>query len=114
MFRGILFYKIDFKISSTTKIGTGFRYTHPYATIINADSIGNNCSIRNNIVIGNKFDGHPGRPKIGNNVYIGASVIIIGDIIIGDNCIIGAGSVITKNIPSNSTVVGNPQQILSK
>ena len=43
---------------------------------------------------------------------VGASAIIIGDITIGDNVVIGAGSVITKSIPANSVVVGNPGKIL--
>ena len=46
--------------------------------------------------------------KIGNNVWIGGNVILLGGISIGNNCVIGAGSLITKNIPDNCIVVGNP------
>lgn len=49
--------------------------------------------------------------RIGNT-FIGASVIIIGDIHIGNNVIVGAGTVITKDVPDNCTVVGNPMRIL--
>lgn len=50
--------------------------------------------------------------KIGNNVWIGANVFIGGGIEIGDNVTIGANSVITKSIPSNLVVGGNPAQII--
>jgi len=47
--------------------------------------------------------------KIGNNVYIGASVIILASAEnIGDNSVIGAGSIVTKNIPKNEIWAGNP------
>jgi len=46
--------------------------------------------------------------NIGNNVWIGGNVIIIGGISIGNNCVIGAGSLVNINIPDNCVVVGNP------
>lgn len=49
-----------------------------------------------------------------NNVWIGAQVIILDGVVIGENCIIGAGSVVTKNIPKNSIAVGNPCQVIKK
>jgi len=50
-----------------------------------------------------------GRPvRIGANVWIGGGAIILPGIIIGDDAIIGAGSVVTRNVPPGSTVVGNP------
>lgn len=49
---------------------------------------------------------------IGKNCWIGASVVIVPGITIGDNSIIGAGSVVTKDIPANIIAVGNPCKIL--
>lgn len=49
---------------------------------------------------------------IGNNVWIGAQCIILPGVTIGDNSVIGAGSVVTRNIPSNVVAVGNPCRIL--
>ena len=45
--------------------------------------------------------------KIGNNVWIGENVVILAGAEIGDGCVIGAGSIITKKIPKNTIVVGN-------
>ena len=49
---------------------------------------------------------------IGNNVWIGAQCIVLPGVTIGDNSVIGAGSVVTRNIPSNVVAVGNPCRIL--
>jgi galactoside O-acetyltransferase len=50
--------------------------------------------------------------KIGNNCWLGAGVIVLGGVTIGDNSVIGAGSVVTKDIPSNVIAVGNPCRVL--
>jgi len=49
--------------------------------------------------------------KIGNRVSIGTSATILGGITIGDNAIVGAGSVVTKEVPENAIVAGNPARI---
>ena len=46
--------------------------------------------------------------KIGNNVWIASRTIILGGVTIGDNAVIGAGSVVTKDVPSNCFAAGNP------
>jgi maltose O-acetyltransferase len=50
--------------------------------------------------------------SIGNNVWIGGSVVILPGVSIGDNCTIGAGSVVTHDIPANSIAVGNPARVI--
>jgi acetyltransferase-like isoleucine patch superfamily enzyme len=55
-----------------------------------------------------------GRTKIGNNVFIGAQCIFLPNTEVGDNCIIGAGSVVRGKIPENSVVFGNPAQVVMK
>lgn len=103
-----------FIISKTTKIGGGCLPAHPYSTILNAESIGDNFSFRHLTTLGNKGDNEiNNRPSILNNVTLGASVTIIGKITIGNNVVIGAGSVVTKNVPDNCVVVGNPARIIS-
>ncbi|MAZ38047.1 MAG: N-acetyltransferase [Crocinitomicaceae bacterium] len=49
--------------------------------------------------------------KIGNRVSIGTSATILGGITIGNNAIVGAGSVVTKDVPENAIVAGNPARI---
>ena len=52
--------------------------------------------------------------KIGNNVWIGGNVIVLPGVNIGDNVVIGAGSVVTKDIPANCVAVGNPCRVIRK
>lgn len=51
---------------------------------------------------------------VGNNVWFGGSVVVLAGVAIGNGAVIGAGSVVTKDIPDNSVVVGNPARILKK
>lgn len=51
---------------------------------------------------------------IGNNVWIGAHVCVLPGVTIGDNCVIGAGSVVNKNIPAGTLAVGNPCRVIRK
>lgn len=94
-------------------IGGGVYPAHPFSTILNAKSIGENCSFRQCTTLGNKRDGeYTNGPTIGNNVNIGANVCIIGDIIVGDNVTIGAGAVVVKDVPDNVIIAGNPAKII--
>jgi len=58
--------------------------------------------------------GRIGRVEIGNRVFVGANATILMNTKIGDDVIIGAGSVVTKNIPDNSVVAGNPARVIGK
>ena len=54
-----------------------------------------------------------GKPiRIGRNVWIGGSAVVLPGVSVGDNAIIGAGSVVTKDVPPGATVVGNPARML--
>ena len=57
-------------------------------------------------------DANPGEVHIGNNVFIGYNCIVLKNVTIGDNTVIGAGSVVTKPIPANVIAAGNPCRII--
>lgn len=97
----------------TSKIGPGLVFQHAFATIINAESIGNDCQVWQGVTIGKKYSGESERkPRIGNNVKIMTGSIVLGDITIGNNVTIGASSLVMTNVPDNAVVVGNPARIV--
>lgn len=85
--------------------------------------VGDFCMFGPNVVVATA--GHPILPElrekayqynapvhIGKNVWIGAGALIMPGITIGDNSVIGAGSVVTKDVPANVIAVGNPAKVL--
>lgn len=60
----------------------------------------------------NEFISASGRIKIGNNVYFGRDCTVLKGVSIGNNCIIGFGSVVSRSIPENSVAVGIPAKVI--
>lgn len=102
-------YGID--IHCTTKIGYGLYIGHGGPLVVNPSTvIGNNVNLSQFMTIG--ANGGRQAAIIGDNVYIGPNVCIIEHVKIGNNVTIGAGSVVTKDIPNNGTAVGNYAQVI--
>ena len=124
---------ITFHYGQNTKVGKNtfinFHFTCQDDTEV---TIGENCDFGPNVTIVTPI--HPmcigertellcpdGVPRklcyakpvhIGNGCWIGASVTILPGVTIGDNCVIGAGSVVVKSIPANSFAAGNPCKVI--
>ena len=112
LYRFFIQWVLGIDIPDRTKIGNHFNLFHGFGVVISDKSlIGDNVTIRQCTTIGNSTP-FSGCPVIEDNVDIGANVVIIGNIIIGKNSTIGAGSVLTKDIPANSVVVGNPGRVI--
>lgn len=99
-----------------TQVGPNFQLQHGLALVVNHETIiGANCILRHSTTIGNKklADGsYSGSPKIGNNVEIGSNVVILGPVTVGERAVIGAGSVVVKDVPAGAVVVGNPAKVI--
>lgn len=103
-------------IGLNSKIGKGFFIGHPTSIVISGGAkLGDNVRLLQCTTIGDnihkKLNGRCA-PIIGNNVDIGANVSIIGPVNIGDNSVIGAGSVVVKDVNANCVVAGNPAQVI--
>lgn len=95
-------------------IGGGILFYHAMGRVIEVFSCGDNLTVSQGVTIGLGHTNSEGRnaPIIGNNCLFATNSIVFGPIIIGDNVIIGAGSVVTKDVPANCTVIGNPARII--
>jgi serine O-acetyltransferase len=75
--------------------------------------VGNDVTLYQGVTLGGTGKEHGKRhPTIGDSVVVGGGAKILGNITIGSNCRVGAGSVVTRDVPENSTVVGVPGHII--
>jgi len=93
------------QISKNVLIGFGLYMPHGNVVINSSAILGDNCNICQFTTIGSIKNTSA---IIGNNVYIGPSVTIVENVNISDNVVVGAGSVVNKNIASNLVVGGVP------
>ena len=91
------------------KIGGGFSLQHGFSTVIAAKEIGKNCRVFQQVTVG--FHGEHA-PVIGDDVQITAGAIVIGNVHIGDGATVGAGAVVTHDVPENAVVAGVPAKVI--
>ena len=90
-------------------VGRNFVIDHFGGIVISGYArFGNDCRIRNGVVVGLGRTDEPCAPVIGNNVDIGAGAKVLGRIHVGDNVLIGANAVVVRDVPANSIAVGVP------
>lgn len=107
-------------IGNNTRIGIA-------SVLIGPVSIGDNVRLAQNVVITALNHNYQDVSKpiseqgvnteqvyIGDETWIGANAVILPGVFIGKHCVVAAGSVVTKNVPSNSVVVGNPARIIKQ
>ena len=127
VFRNLFYYRLGEYVSVFIKwmlppeptlniwcpsIGPGAHFEHNYSTYLNAESIGRNFYCLQLVTLGN--DAKMQRPTIGDDVKIFTGATIFGGIRIGNHATIGAGAVVSKDVPDNCTVSGNPAYIVKR
>lgn len=125
VFRNLFYYRLGEYVSVFIKwmlppertlniwcpsIGPGAHFEHNYATYLNAEHIGSDFYCLHLVTLGNDKDDR--RPVIGDHVSIYTGATVFGGITIGNHVTIGAGSVVSKNVPDNCVVAGNPAYII--
>jgi serine O-acetyltransferase len=119
-----LLYKIAFKwiqivtgveLPCEVEIGRNFVIEHFGGIVISGYAkFGDNCRIRNGVVVGLRRVDEPSAPVIGDNVDIGAGAKILGPISIGNNVAIGANAVVLVDVPDNCVAAGVPAVIRAR
>lgn len=102
------------EIHPGAQLGRRLFIDHGMGVVIGETTIvGNDVTLYQGITLGGTGKEHGKRhPTIGDNVVVGGGAKILGNITVGNNCRVGAGSVVTRDVPENSTVVGVPGHII--
>lgn len=101
------------KLDYTVKVGRRVKLEHFGGMILGAREIGNDVILRQNTTLGIRSTADlRAKPVLGNRVDVGAGAVIVGNIRIGSNSIIGANTVVFSNIPDNAVVMGVPGKII--
>jgi len=90
-------------------IGKNFVIDHFGGIVISGYAkFGDNCRVRNGVVVGLQSVDEPRAPIIGDNVDIGAGAKVLGPIKVGNNVVIGANAVVIRDVPDNCIAAGVP------
>lgn len=106
-------------ISVAADIGPGFLIAHVGSLVIGGETrIGTNCDVRQNVTFGGNFNkkSEDGRtqPWLEDNISVGVGAVIIGPVKVGSNSIIGANTVVTRDVPGNSIFFGVPGKVIKE
>lgn len=107
------------EIATAAEIGPGFAVFHPFGLVVGTDvKAGKNFTLSMDVVVGGNIgkcrkDGSE-QPIIGDDVNIASGSKIVGPVNIGNNCLIGANSVVITDISSNSVAAGVPARVIKR
>lgn len=103
---------LQVSIHPAASIGSAVYLDHATGIVIGANVvIGDEVTVLQNVSIGRRSELPTRSPRIGRGVFIGAGATILGDISIGNFAKIGAGTVVTSDVPAGCTAIGNPARL---
>jgi len=116
LYRVVVDWVLGIELHWSTRVGPGLRLHHAHPLVINPLSvIGASCHLRHCTTLGTREerDGSSSAgPVLGDRVDVGPHVVILGAVHVGDDAVIGAGSVVLRDVPAGAVVAGNPARIL--
>lgn len=108
-YRGVIaMWGID--LPYNVKVGRRLRLGHHGCMVLGAGEFGDDVTISHSITVGLTRRNETKLPRIGSRVELGPGVCIVGGIKIGDGCYVGANTVVSRDLPPNSTVLGIPMR----
>lgn len=109
-YRGVIaLWGID--LPYIVKVGRRLRLGHHGCMVLGAREFGDDVTIQHTATIGLSRRNESKVPRIGNRVEIGPRACIVGDVQIGDDCFVGAGTVVNRDLPPGSTATGIPLRV---
>ncbi|HTU71021.1 MAG TPA: serine O-acetyltransferase [Candidatus Baltobacteraceae bacterium] len=104
------------EIHPAATIGQRVFIDHGMGVVIGETAeVGDGCTIYQGVTLGGTSLAHTKRhPTLGRGVVVGASAVVLGAIVVGDDARIGSGSVVVRDVPANATVVGIPAHVVAQ
>lgn len=114
LYRCFTHWVLHIELHWQSEVGEGLRIYHGYCLVIHPETrIGKNVTLRHCVTLGNRGTANAsGTPVLHDDVEVGAHAIVIGPVTVGAKAVIGAGAVVTKDVPPGAVVAGNPARVL--
>lgn len=100
----------------TASIGPGLHIPHAGTIVLHARTVlGADCCLTQGVTIGVSGIGERrGVPRIGDRVYLAANAVVVGPIRVGDDVVVGANSLVNRDVPDHCTVLGVPAVVVNQ
>lgn len=102
------------EIAMAASVDGGLYVPHPYGIVVGACAVGKRVAILQHVTLGRRDHTDEGWPRIEDGVSLMAGCVVLGDITVGRNAVVGANAVVLKDVPPNSVAVGVPARIVSQ
>lgn len=100
-------------INPGANIGPGLYIGHFGGVIVGEATIGTNCNLSQGVTLGRTGRiGEHGAPRLGDRVWVGPGAVVVGPVEVGDDALIGANTVVTKDVPARSLAIGSPMRVI--